>query len=784
LSTPNSTRSLEPQLLSRLAAVRGRIRRLSLLRGLGLWLAVTALVFIGSFYLDRLLNPPHAMRLLVGPLVGVSLAVAFWWWIVRPLRVRLTDDDAALAVERVYPELGDRLVSALQLSRSSGNASPDLVERAIAAGEDATRSLDFNKAARTAPSAWRMLAGLSMCAVLLGIAISDPQDFKVFLTRFFGAKVEWPQRTHLEIEIPVLSSTVKVQREGDEIRVRIARGADMAVRVKAVGDVPPLVELVDSHEKRTPMALSPPNEYQARYHAVRENFEFHAEGGDDRDGLPKVVVQTVVPPSIRKIHVSVAPPSYSGIPGYEREGGSFEALMGSKARVFVETSSPVKRGALRFRDSEEEIALAPAAGTPTGDVIGGPGVELAAEILIERNRRYTLEVEDPEGLRNPDAGSYSIVALTDRAPEVKLLAPSRAELDVTLDGVLAIHGKVTDDFGVQEARLRWKTASAADLRTLAVPVLAADGQPKTTESAPAQPTAPKSGLLRSRLDVAALRLADPKEGGAERAPKEGDVLELYLEALDGRAPSPGVGESPHVRAVVLAGGEILKRITERLSRTKDTVQSILNTQIERKRRVVELIEALSGSDNAPAADRPTITNVMVGQGRISTDARAMAREFFESTESIAGNKLDRTGEAVFAELERLRATMPSAADDPYHFELALALVTAVRSGTLGSPLILGKFADMLQEAAKLAGEHSPGVVKALDAAALATRGKDAVTSLETAVQKQDAAIQSLERLLALLSEWDNFQSVITATREIYDQQRSLNLRTKEEAKAK
>ena len=70
------------------------------------------------------------------------------------------------------------------------------------------------------------------------------------------------------------------------------------------------------------------------------------------------------------------------------------------------------------------------------------------EIVIEKNARYSVELEDSEGLRNPDPGSYSIVALTDRAPEVKLQTPARTEVDLAPGGSLSIQARATDDFGV------------------------------------------------------------------------------------------------------------------------------------------------------------------------------------------------------------------------------------------------------------------------------------------------------------------------------------------------
>ena len=120
---PDPIRSLDPRLEAGLASVRGRVKRVAATHGLGTWIASAAVLFVGSFYLDRFLNPPLAMRLVVAPIVWISLLAGFIWWVVRRARVRVTREDAALLVERNYPELKERLITAVQLARDAGGRS-------------------------------------------------------------------------------------------------------------------------------------------------------------------------------------------------------------------------------------------------------------------------------------------------------------------------------------------------------------------------------------------------------------------------------------------------------------------------------------------------------------------------------------------------------------------------------------------------------------------------------------------------------------------------------------
>ncbi len=757
-----------------------RLRWLAWMHGTGTWLALLSLLLVGSFYLDRVLDPPHAMRLVVAPLVGIGLAAALWYWVLRPMRVRLSEDDAGLLVERTHPELAERLISALQLSRDAGGASPDLVDRTIREGEEAALALQHHGAFRPAPARWRGAVGLLSAALLLGVAGSEPQDFGVFLRRLLGSSVEWPQRTHLDIEIAGRTANVRVDRVNNEIHVRIARGTDLPVRVVAQVEVPALVELVSSDGRRTPAAFVPPNEFQARFHSVRGPFQFHAEGGDDREGRVRVSVETVTPPRIAKIQASVEAPAYSGHASFTKDGGSFEALTGSLARIRVESATPVLTAILRFRDGDDAVDFVPLTGAEAGDP--APGTAWSAELTVDRTRRYSVELLDGEGLRNPDPGSYSILAFSDRPPEVRLQVPARTEVDVTANGRLAMQYRATDDFGVAGLQLRSRSIGqeAYGGRDLPLGAPGAEAAADGSEAPPANPS-PRLVVGRTRVELAELRVPDTSEAGA-RAPREGDVFEIYVEARDARRPEPGTGDSPHVRAIVLAPSDVWKRMTERLSRSKETTQSLLAIQHERRRRVGELMDALGASDGSAASERPSIGAVLVGQNRVTTDGRMLVRDFFEALESIAANRLDRTSDAAFDALERFRSEEPSAENDPYAPVVARALVSAIRSGSLGAPEQIDKFANLLAEAGAIAADASPSAVKALDEAAVATSGPEILAALARAADRQEAVIASLEKILGYLSEWETFQGVLTATKDLVEQQKALNARTKEHAK--
>ena len=108
------------EITARLDRIRAAIRKLYLLDGAGRLLIAVGAFVLATFILDWFFILPPGVRVLflIAGLAGFAWIAARR--IARPMAVPISDDDLALFVERHYPDLNDRLISALQLSRQSG----------------------------------------------------------------------------------------------------------------------------------------------------------------------------------------------------------------------------------------------------------------------------------------------------------------------------------------------------------------------------------------------------------------------------------------------------------------------------------------------------------------------------------------------------------------------------------------------------------------------------------------------------------------------------------------
>src|SRR5262245_56249578 len=134
-----------------LSRLRQRERWLALAWGIGRWFAVITLVVFVACYIDwridRRRDTPQLLRVGLSAIEAAIAVVAFVWWVAIPLLRRRPDHELALFVEDRRPELGHRLISAVQLNRrgaKTAGMSTTLIAAVTREAEAKAGKIDFS----------------------------------------------------------------------------------------------------------------------------------------------------------------------------------------------------------------------------------------------------------------------------------------------------------------------------------------------------------------------------------------------------------------------------------------------------------------------------------------------------------------------------------------------------------------------------------------------------------------------------------------------------------------
>src|SRR5262249_13935372 len=137
----------EPLLLEGLLARQlTRLRLHFLAYGLGWLVAATGFALAAYFLLDFWLHVPHAARIVVSSGLAIAFVLALQRRVLYPQRRALSRDDAAILIERRFPELHERLISAVQLrdqvrSGRLREQSAAMIEKLVADATAAVQAL-------------------------------------------------------------------------------------------------------------------------------------------------------------------------------------------------------------------------------------------------------------------------------------------------------------------------------------------------------------------------------------------------------------------------------------------------------------------------------------------------------------------------------------------------------------------------------------------------------------------------------------------------------------------
>jgi hypothetical protein len=796
-------------LLDRLHA---RITRLVWVHGLSTVAGAVAVLLVVAFLLDWGLHVPAGVRvveLALLLLIPVILAVRE---LVRPLRARPDRAARAVLIERAYPELRQLLVTATEITdparpagavQGDGAETPALRARIVAEAERAAADIEPARALDPRRPRLRFLVGALACVGCAAVLVSSPAATAVFLDRLFLGNTPWPQRTHLTIEIPVADagSTIPPHtlQEGEPLEIRVARGTDVPVVVRAEGAVPDEVTLHFSGGHRAVLAASGGPVFRTLLRSIQEDTEIHATGGDDVDDDPTVRFVVLRPPDVAGLAIEVEPPAYSGLRPELVRGGDAEVLAGSRIVVHVLPDPADASGRARILPEDRLIDLgaapfpapppAPssAAGAATPPSAPAPAAGLAFEMQPEKDVRYRIELVDSTGLRNPDPGLFAIGVTEDRAPDVEILSPGRGDFDTVAGGAIALRARVRDDFGISKltfSALPGSASGAAPPAPRDLPWKAVERSPEDSEREDAgaadRPAASRrvgdsarmrvEGLGRARIEVAEL-------AGAEAA-APGASIELGVTALDNRQPAAREGRSAPVRLRIVSPDEYMRRLQDRLGRARTSAAALGELQRGKQKRTLELLSSLQSDALLSGDASDELFAAATGERRVEGDARSLARELCSALEGVLYARLDEHAAPLLDRLDALLAE----SDRIFDPEIWRTFATEERASA-GTP---NGIADRLLAIAALALEVSevdaPAATRALARAQEATDLARVHAEVTAAEESQKAVVLKIESLLEMLAEWDNYQSILSLTRDILNGQKSLSERTREFAK--
>ncbi len=337
---------IRPEIRAVLGRLRRRIRRYVLLEGTALVLVVLALLFWASLGIDwayfqlRTLELPIWFRKTFTVAALCLFVFSFSTWVIFRISRSVRMKALALLLERRFPELDDRLITAVELEEStSGKETPltaAMLNRTVDDVTEAARSLEIEAVFDKAPLRRAITVAAVLIASIGGFAWANEQAVQRWARAYIHWDDEyWTRNTTLLAKV--------VAQPGDRIKqfkdfeYRHPRGGDLTLLIEvpkhkpdgSPWKVPQRVVLYYKLDQGRGSGRVTCTQVADRQLLRQENaaaifrysvgglldgLEFWVKGGDFTNRLPyKIVV--VDPPRIDQITLECDYPDYTGLNG-------------------------------------------------------------------------------------------------------------------------------------------------------------------------------------------------------------------------------------------------------------------------------------------------------------------------------------------------------------------------------------------------------------------------------------------------------------------------------------
>ena len=425
--------------------VRNRWRLRVALRGVAVLLAAAlGTLVVSSWGLEVYRFTPAAIitfRILTyGALLGFG-----WWFCIRPVSRRVSDEQVALYLEEHEPSLQATVLSAVEEAQKADRSatfdhSPELVRRLIESAVEKIRDVDMGRSVEhrkiQGSSGW--LGAAAVVALLL--FIFGPAYLR------HGVMALLPMGS-AEAASPYLIDVLP----GD---VTVARGADQEITASLQGFETEDVTLFMRSDPNAPferlplIPLEDPGLFEVLLFDVQDTTDYFVEALGVQSGT--FTLNVVDLPYVERLEHEYFFPAYTGLePRVIEDGGDIAVLGGTEVRLRAIPTMPTAGGRMVLDEENRTDLVA----QPDGSLIGG--------FVVEKDGFYRIDLQSGEGEMVTASPQYTIDVLTDQPPSVMFLNPGR---DTTASAVeeLFIEARADDDFGLRSLDLVYSVNGGAE----------------------------------------------------------------------------------------------------------------------------------------------------------------------------------------------------------------------------------------------------------------------------------------------------------------------------------
>ena len=429
------------EILRAIRHVRNRWRFRVGLRSVAVLVAAALGTLLASSYGLELMKFSPAAIIGFRVVTYVALLAAGWWFFIRPISRRVTDEQVALYLEEHEPSLQAAVLSAVEEARKgkrerAADHSPELVHRLIESAAERVRDVDMGRSVEQnqLQRSSGMLLAAGLAAVLL--FVFGPAYLRHGLSALLTPMADVEASSPYQID--VLPGDATVARGADQtITARLlgfdAEEVNLLMRSEGVGDTFERLPLIPVENDAGETVAGT---YEVLLFDLQEAIDYRVESTGVESATYTLDVLDL--PYVERLELEYHFPAYTGLePRLVEQGGDIAVLQGTEVRLRAVPTMGTAGGVLIFDDDDGE----------TLDLAVAEDGSLTASFVVEAEGFYRVDLMAPAGDLVTASPQYTIDVLTDQPPSAMFIRPGRDTTASAIEEVF-VEARADDDFGL------------------------------------------------------------------------------------------------------------------------------------------------------------------------------------------------------------------------------------------------------------------------------------------------------------------------------------------------
>jgi hypothetical protein len=438
--------TVETNLLARLDSVARQARRIRWAYGIGgfLFVVVTAILLTSLLDYGFSVRDIWTRRLLTWCVWAMAAwgGFKFVWpaWRFRPTRLEI-----ALRVERFFPQLRNRLSSAIAFLEGPDDDAIGMFRLTIHQAEKQMQGLPMHRCL-SAKVATQMVGWVLGSVVFTSaIAAMAPEEARIALQRLAFPSV----RRH---NLQWVTAPAKVA-EGQDAQFELVDKRGRRLPDEVWFEWERRLPTGDVQTERQRMHRTADGTMRVTLTNVLASFRYRAYGGDD-DTLPQQTLEVVSAVAIASARLTIKPPNYTSIRSYTANRTNVKTLIGSRLSLTLALTKAVRKAELVgaagvfFRESAVTGRITKRGKSVRFESYVDDSRPNQGDLLITGSGPLNLVVTDTDGV-TISLPVAKIVAVADQPPAVAVDWTVMRRI-LTRSAKISVRIFVMDDFATRD----------------------------------------------------------------------------------------------------------------------------------------------------------------------------------------------------------------------------------------------------------------------------------------------------------------------------------------------